>query len=158
MQKLKVVEIIEEARELHGAARYREEIKLRLTGGVLDLELSDETIDKVIDAALREVQRYICTTKLATIKYDRCINMKKVTLRDEKEKDKEGKPKTRKLKVNAVISIHRTDGYISTDDQGHGTIDPMQVQQWQLLSGVGNLYNFQNYIKQENKIFGKNWN
>ena len=33
---------------------YREEIKFKLSGGVLELEIEDAQIDKIIDAALRE--------------------------------------------------------------------------------------------------------
>ena len=35
----------------------REEIRLRLTGGVLQLELDDKSLDAVINAAFRELQR-----------------------------------------------------------------------------------------------------
>lgn len=34
---------------------YREEIRLKLTGGVLDIELNDETLDKIINSSLREI-------------------------------------------------------------------------------------------------------
>lgn len=108
-------------------AAYREEIKLKLTGGLLELELSDETIDQLLNAAMREIQRYICTTKLITIPFKSCIDMKP-------------------YKVNSVAHVYRTEGYVSTDDSGQATIDPMQVQQWQMLSGAGNLYNFQDYV------------
>jgi hypothetical protein len=35
-----------------------DEIKLELTGGILDLELEDVTIEMIIRKALREIQRY----------------------------------------------------------------------------------------------------
>lgn len=106
---------------------YKEEIKLKLTGGLLELELSDETLDQILNAAMREIQRYICTTKLITIPFKRCIDMKP-------------------YKVNSVAHVYRTEGYVATDESGEATIDPMQVQQWQMLSGAGNLYNFQDYV------------
>lgn len=34
---------------------YREELKLRLTGGIIDLELSDEALDGCINSAFRQV-------------------------------------------------------------------------------------------------------
>lgn len=43
---------------------YRDEIMIRLTGGVIDLELSTEALDRCIDSAFRQVQRYIDTTVL----------------------------------------------------------------------------------------------
>lgn len=104
---------------------FREEVKLKLTGGVLDLELDDTTIDKIIDSGLREIQRYICSTKIITIPFESCIDMKS-------------------YKVNAVARVFRTEGYVTSTEQG--TVDPMQAQQWQMLSGSGNLYNFQDYV------------
>ena len=53
-----------------------DEIKFKLTGGVLELELSDTALSKVVDAALRELQRYITSIKFVTIDYSRCIDMK----------------------------------------------------------------------------------
>lgn len=115
---------------------YREEIRLRLTGGLLELELDDSSLDKVIDAALREIQRYICSTKIITIPYSRCIDLS--TIKDSNDQ---------LIKVSSVARIYRTSGYLdtSTDSYGTGMIDPMYVSQWQLLSGTGNLYNFQDY-------------
>lgn len=106
---------------------YKEEIKLKLTGGLLELELSDETLDQILNSAMREIQRYITTTKLITIPFNKCIDMSP-------------------YKVNSVVHIYRPEGYISSDAGGAGTIDPLQVQQWQMLTGSGNLYNFQDYV------------
>lgn len=104
---------------------YRDEIKLRLTGSVLDIELSDDTLNKVIDASLREIQRYICSTKIITIPFSRCIDLTK-------------------YKVNSISRVYRTQGY-ATDNAELSLTDPMYVSQWQMLSGPGNLSNFQNY-------------
>ena len=48
---------------------YREELRWKLTGGLLDLELSDETIDKILNSALREIRRYINTSEFITIPF-----------------------------------------------------------------------------------------
>lgn len=114
---------------------YRDEIRLRLTGGLLELELDDSILDKVIDASLREVQRYICTGNLITIPFSKCIDLSEV-------KDSSGN----NIKVSSVIRVYRTQGYLDTNDEARGTIDPMYVAQWQLLTGTGNLYNFQDYM------------
>lgn len=103
---------------------YRDEIRLKLTGGVLDLELDDKTIDQIINSALREIQRYITTTKLITIPFSRCIDLSKYD------------------NINMVARVYRTRGYTSNYD-GTGYVDPMYASQWQLLSGTGNLYGFQ---------------
>ena len=39
-------------------SEYREQIKFLLTGGVLETELRDEDYEKIIEFALREVNRY----------------------------------------------------------------------------------------------------
>lgn len=104
---------------------YRDEIKLRLTGGVLDTELTDDVLNRIINASLREIQRYICSTKVITIPFKRCIDLTE-------------------YKVNSVSRVMRTQGY-ATDNSTLSLTDPMYVSQWQLLAGPGNLSNFQNY-------------
>lgn len=104
---------------------YRDEIKLRLTGGVLDTELTDDVLNRIINASLREIQRYICSTKVITIPFKRCIDLTE-------------------YKVNSVSRVLRTQGY-ATDNSTLSLTDPMYVSQWQLLAGPGNLSNFQNY-------------
>ena len=54
---------------------YRDEIKRELTGGVLELEITDTDIDGIILSAMRELQRYICSTRLMTIPYKYCIDL-----------------------------------------------------------------------------------
>ena len=57
-----------------------EEIKLELTGGVLELEIEDVTIELVIKKALRELQRYWDETSFLTIPYEQCIDLEKYQL------------------------------------------------------------------------------
>lgn len=106
----------------------RDEIKLKLTGGVLELELDDSSLDKVINSAFREVQRYINSTKIVKMEYQPCLDLTS-------------------LKVSSVVNVRRTQGYLSGDPDTDGSqIDPMYVAQWQLLTGLGgtglNLNNF----------------
>lgn len=112
---------------------YRDEIRLKLTGYLLEMELDDPTLDKIIKAALREVQRYICSTNIITIPYKKCIDLS----------NKENTNGVQ-IKVNSVSRVYRTQGYVNNGDST--TMDPMQVAQWQLLSGTGNMYNFQEYV------------
>ena len=53
---------------------YRDEIKLKLTGYLLEMEIDDPTLDRIINSALREVQRYICDTNYITIPFQNCID------------------------------------------------------------------------------------
>lgn len=116
---------------------YRDEIRLRLTGNLLDLELDDVTIDRIIQSCLREIQRYICSTKLITIPFSKCIDLSKI--KDEEDKF---------IKVSSVSRIYRAQGF-SSDSSGSYTtspVDPMQASQWQLISGTGNMAGFQDYV------------
>lgn len=106
----------------------RDEIKIKLTGGILDLELNDEALDKVINAAFREVQRYINTTKVLKMEYKPCLDLSD-------------------LKVSTVVDVFRTQGYLSGDPGTDGSlVDPMYVAQWQMLAGIsGNGLNVQDF-------------
>lgn len=107
---------------------YRDEIRFKLTGGVLRLEIDDSALDCAINSALREIQRYICSTRVVTIPYQKCIDVKD-------------------LKVNSISRIYRTESYTTgPDTMGTTPVDPMYAAQWQMLSGTGNLYNFQDYV------------
>lgn len=106
---------------------YVEEIKLQVTGGVLELEIGDETIERIVNSAMRELQRYICSTKLVTLPYSKCIDLKK-------------------YKVNSVSRVYRAEASgVSSSDDGV-TIDPIQIGLWQLTSNTGNMYNFSDYV------------
>ena len=108
---------------------YREEIKFKLSGGVLELEIEDAQIDKIIDAALREVQRYIDTVALKTIKYQSCIDLSD-------------------MKVNDVTAVYRSSPLATTTNANGITdysSDPMYLMQWQMLSGGGTMLNFSDY-------------
>ena len=45
----------------------KDEVLLKLTGDVVSMELSDATLTKIINSALREIQRYIDTFKMITV-------------------------------------------------------------------------------------------
>lgn len=102
---------------------YIAEIKLKLTGGVLQLELEDSAIALIIDSALREVQRYIDTTKLITIDYQPCLDLSEYN-------------------VNSVSKVYRTKGYDTTEQS---SVDPVYNSMVQMLVGGGNIYNIGNY-------------
>ena len=116
-------------------AGYRDEIKLRLTGNLLELELDDPTIDKIIQAALRELQRYICSTKLITVPYKTCIDLSDIN-------DTNNVP----IKVSSVSRVYRTESVNSNSDVGQTFSDPLQLAQWQVLAGLGNMNQMQNYM------------
>lgn len=108
---------------------YIDEIKLELTGGVLELELNDNQIGQIVKKAFREIQRYIDTTKLVTVPFASCIDLKD-------------------FKHSSVINVYRTDGYVGdTEGDTIGTVaDPAYVQQWMVFSNGGTMYNLNDYI------------
>lgn len=115
---------------------YRDEIKLKLTGDLLESELDDNTIDRIIKSSLRELQRYISSSRLITVPYKSCIDLSNT-------EDTNGET----LDVNSVIMVYRTEDLTGgTSSGGSSLSDPMQVAQWQLLSGMGNLNYFQDAV------------
>lgn len=116
---------------------YRDEIKLKLTGDLLETELDDNTIDRVIKSSLRELQRYITSSNLITLPYSSCIDL-----------SDPNQTNGQQLYVNSVIMVYRTDDLSgNSTTAGSSMSDPMQVAQWQLLSGMGNLNYFQDAVQ-----------
>lgn len=109
---------------------YVEYIKLQVTGGLLELEITDEVIGKYVDAALKELQRYIDQTVFITVPYASCIDLT-------------GFEKT----ASAVIDVYRTVGFTgdTTSSIGDGMVDPMYAQTWMVFAS-GGTYNLQNYV------------
>ena len=108
-----------------------EEIKLELTGQVLEMELDDSTLDLTISKALRELQRYWDETTLVTIPYASCINYAGTPLEES----------------SSIVRIYRTVGVGNSEDAGNSvTMDPMYAQQWMVFSNAGTMYNLQDYV------------
>lgn len=107
---------------------YVDEIKLKLTGRVLELEISDDVIASIINASLRELQRYINSTKLITIPYRPCIDLSEYN-------------------PNSVSRVYRAEGYGVGKSMAGGSTnqDPMYMGMWQAMSGNGNLYNINDW-------------
>lgn len=105
------------------------EIKLELTGDVLELEISDEIIAKNVNKALRELQRYIDETKIVTVPFAKCIDLTG-------------------FKSSSITQVYRAE---AVGDSGAGItsgVDPMWAQQWTVFSnGNGSsMYNLNNYL------------
>ena len=99
---------------------YIENIKFELTGGVLDLEITDEQIGNIIKKSLKEIQRYINETKFITIPFAKCIDLKNSN-------------------VDTVIQIYRTTANGDTDNKSSDT-DPRYMQWITYTNGYG-MYN-----------------
>ena len=107
-----------------------DEIKLELTGGVLDLEIEDVTIELVIKKALRELQRYWDETSFVTIPYESCIDLEKY-----------------QLDSCSIVKVYRTTGMGTTsNDENLMTMDPLYAQQFMIFSNAGTMFNIQDYV------------
>ena len=108
-----------------------EEIRLELTGQVLEMELDDSTLDLTINKALRELQRYWDETTLVTIPYASCINYAGTPLEES----------------SSIVRVYRTVGVGNSEDASNSvTMDPMYAQQWMVFSNAGTMYNLQDYV------------
>lgn len=86
-----------------------EEIKLELTGQLLELEIDDSTIELCIKKSLRELERYWDETKLVTVPFASCIDMSG-------------------FNSSMVVRVYRTEG-VGDIDMTAGSADPMYMQQ-----------------------------
>ena len=109
---------------------YIEAIKLELTGGILELEVSDEILGKIVNKAFKEVQRYIDTTNFITIPYADCIDLDGF----------------QDYKCSSIVNVYRTEGYDGGVSSEAGILDPMYMQRWMVFSNGGTMYNLQNYL------------
>ena len=107
-----------------------DEIKLELTGGVLELEIEDATIELVIKKALRELQRYWDESSFVTIPFESCIDLKKY-----------------QLDACSIVKVYRVTGMGNSEDATNSlTMDPMYAQQWMVFSNAGTMFNLQDYV------------
>lgn len=107
---------------------YVDEIKFELTGGVLELEIPDESIAMIVNHSMKELQRYIDSTKLITIPYTPCIDLTG-------------------FKCSAIVNVYRTEGNTGNATGIDGSqVDPMYAQRWMAFSSGGTMYNLQSYL------------
>lgn len=88
-----------------------DEIKLELTGQVLELEIEDATITQVVQKALRELERFWDETSLITVPYAPCIDLAGPEFEEH---------------VSSIVKVYRTEG---VGDAAQTTMDPMFAQQ-----------------------------
>ena len=121
-------------------ADYVNEIKLELTGGVLELEITDDVIASLVNKAFREIQRYIDISKLVTVPFAPCIDLGPWV--DDKGVQHEG------FKCSSIVRVYRTVGYNGNNEvtNNQNINDPMYMQQWMIYSNGGSMYNLDNYV------------
>ena len=121
-------------------ADYVNEIKLELTGGVLELEITDDVIASLVNKAFREIQRYIDIPKLVTVPFAPCIDLGPWV--DDKGVQHAG------FKCSSIVRVYRTIGYNGNNavTNNQNINDPMYMQQWMIYSNGGSMYNLDNYV------------
>lgn len=123
-----------------------DEMKFELTGGLLELEIDDTQLERAIQKALRELERYWDETEIINVPFASCIDYSTC----ESFKDR----------VNTIVKIYRTAGVGNIDQEaqtgqsiivgdGHAgstMMDPLYMQQWMVFSNAGSMYNLQDYV------------
>ena len=107
-----------------------DEIKLELTGYVLDMELNDETLVSVIKKALRELERFFDETTLITVPFASCIDLEGDFFKEQ---------------VSSIVKVYRTEG-IGDADGISVMNDPIQMAQFAIFSNGGTMYNLNDYV------------
>lgn len=107
-------------------SEYMEFVKFYVTGDVLELEISDEALAKIVRESLREIQRYTNEFRLVEKPYSNCIDISDID-------------------SYAVANVYRTKSLANVNTSGTGTIDPMYLQFWTSF-GLGTTYNLNQYL------------
>jgi hypothetical protein len=107
------------------------EIKLELTGHVLDMEINDETLVSVVKKSLRELERFWDETTMITVPFASCIDL-------EGEFFKE--------RVSSIVKVYRIGGVGDSMDGLSVMNDPIQLAQFAMFSNGGTMYNLNDYI------------
>lgn len=121
-----------------------DEVKFKLTGGVLELEIDDSGIQKTIEYSMRELQRYICNTRFVTIPFTSAIDMKPYHVSDVRmvySADNEGG-----MNGAQFSSVgDNTDAAGINSIYANSPIDPMMWSAFYLGSD-GQVSNYTNYV------------
>lgn len=106
-----------------------EEIKLELTGGILELEIEDAQIELVVKKALRELQRYWDESSFVTIPFESCIDLKKY-----------------QLDSCSIVKVYHMTGMGEGGAALNAMTDPLYAQQFMIFSNAGTMFNLQDYV------------
>lgn len=107
------------------------EIKLELTGYILDMEITDETLVSVVKKALRELERFWDETTMITVPFASCIDLEGDFFSEQ---------------VSSIVKVYRTEGVGDADSGLSVTNDPIQMAQFAIFSNGGTMYNLNDYI------------
>lgn len=110
-----------------------EEIRLYLTGGIVELEVDDKTLEKVVNKSLRELNRYCIESRIVTIPFSKCIDMSEYNVR---------------YIMDVFRAIPLGDGTTNSSNNsslGISDVDPMMAQ-WMWYGNGYSMYNFNDWM------------
>ena len=103
---------------------YIDSIKLQLFAGILEPELDDKTLEKLVNLALVEMNRYYSVTDILTLPASSCISL------------------VEHPEVDLVVNVFRTDALGSySGNAGSSMADPMYVSQMAMYNLGTSYYN-----------------
>lgn len=108
-----------------------DEVKLELTGYILDMEITDETLVSVVKKALRELERFFDETTMISCPFASCIDLDGEFFRE---------------KVSSIVKVYRTQGTGESSDGISVMTDPVYMSQFAIFSNGGTMYNLNDYI------------
>lgn len=108
-----------------------DELKLELTGHILDIEITDETLVSVVKKALRELERFFDESTMITVPFASCIDLDGEFFRE---------------KVSSIVKVYRTEGVGDANGGLSVANDPIQMAQFAIFSNGGTMYNLQDYV------------
>ena len=101
---------------------YIDKIKFQLTGGVIDCEIDDKGIEKIINMALEEMNRYYNVTNLIQVTASSCIDIVEYP------------------QIESVIGVYRISGITASSTDSATTSDPAYISQLQMYNIASNYY------------------
>jgi hypothetical protein len=108
-----------------------DEIKLELTGYILDMEVNDETLVSVVHKALRELTRYWDESRLLTVPFSSCIDLTGEFFDEQ---------------VSSIVKVYQTEGTGESTSGLSVMTDPVQMAQFAIFSNGGTMYNLNDYV------------
>jgi len=96
---------------------YVEQIKFQLTGGILESELKDSDIEKIVMFSLKELNRYYDSTALVMADAASCIDL--ISLQENNN-----------IKISSISNVYRSEASGVSSGDGATTSDPMFIAQW----------------------------
>lgn len=108
-----------------------DEIKLELTGYLLEMEIEDETLVAVVKKALRELERFWDETTMITVPFASCIDLNGDFFKEH---------------VSSIVKVYRTEGVGDSTTGVSVANDPIQMAQFAIFSNGGTMYNLNDYM------------